>query len=100
MIILFVGGCFRSLQFTSINALAFADISNRDMSYATSLSSVSQQLAILRNKNIVESRKAGTSVYYSVRDPAVFELLDVARKIFNNQLIDTRSTLEQLEEES
>jgi len=46
MIILFVGGCFRSLQFTSINALAFADISNRDMSYATSLSSVAQQLAL------------------------------------------------------
>jgi len=46
MIILFIGGCFRSLQFTSINALAFADISNRDMSYATSLSSVSQQLAL------------------------------------------------------
>jgi ArsR family transcriptional regulator len=62
-------------------------------------SSVSQQLAVLRNKNIVESRKAGTSVYYRVRDPAVFELLDVARRIFNSHLIDTRSMLEQLEEE-
>jgi DNA-binding transcriptional ArsR family regulator len=60
-------------------------------------SNVSQQLAVLRNKNIVASRKAGTSVYYSVRDPALFELLDVARKIFNNHLIDTRSILEQLE---
>jgi ArsR family transcriptional regulator len=63
-------------------------------------SSVSQQLAVLRNKNIVESRKAGTSVYYSVRDPAVFELLDVTRKIFNNHLIDTLAILEQLEVES
>lgn len=62
-------------------------------------SSVSQQLAVLRNKNIVRSRKAGTSVYYSVCDPAVFELLDVARRIFNNHLIDTRLILEQLEEE-
>ena len=62
-------------------------------------SSVSQQLAVLRHKNIVESRKAGTTVYYRVRDPAIFELLDVARKIFNNHLIDTRSMLEQLEEE-
>lgn len=61
-------------------------------------SSVSQQLAVLRNKNIVETRKVGTSVYYSVRDPAIFELLDVARKIFNSHLIDTRSMLEQLEE--
>ncbi|RMD75745.1 MAG: ArsR family transcriptional regulator, partial [Chloroflexi bacterium] len=32
-------------------------------------SSVSQQLAVLRNKNIVDSRKEGTTVYYRVRDP-------------------------------
>jgi ArsR family transcriptional regulator len=63
-------------------------------------STVSQQLAVLRNRNIVEARKVGTSVFYRVRDPAVFELLDAARKIFNNHLIDTRSMLEQLEEEA
>jgi len=62
-------------------------------------SSVSQQLAVLRGKNIVETRKTGTTVYYGVRDPALFELLEVARKIFNNHLIDTRSMLEQLEDE-
>ena len=39
MIVLLVGGCFRSLQFTSLNAIGYADVSNRDMSYATSLSS-------------------------------------------------------------
>ncbi|HSN73730.1 MAG TPA: metalloregulator ArsR/SmtB family transcription factor [Anaerolineae bacterium] len=63
-------------------------------------SSVSQQLAVLRNKNIVEPRKVGTSVFYSVRDPAIFDLLDVARTIFNNHLVDTRSLLQQLEEEA
>ena len=62
-------------------------------------SSVSQQLAVLRHKNIVEARKEGTSVFYSVRDPQVFELLDVARKIFGNDLIDTHAMLEQLQEE-
>jgi ArsR family transcriptional regulator len=62
-------------------------------------SSVSQNLSVLRHKKIVDSRKVGTTVYYSVHDPAVFELLDVARRIFNNQLLDTRSTLEQLKEE-
>jgi EmrB/QacA subfamily drug resistance transporter len=46
MTILLIGGCFRSLQFTSINALAFADVSQRDMSSATSLSGVAQQLAL------------------------------------------------------
>jgi DNA-binding transcriptional ArsR family regulator len=58
-------------------------------------SSVSQQLAVLRAKNIVQTRKAGTSVYYSVRDPQVLTLLDVAREIFNNHLIDLQAMLEQ-----
>ncbi len=62
-------------------------------------SSVSQQLAVLRGKNIVEARKNGTSVIYRVRDPQVFELLDVARRIFNSHLIDTQSMLEELADE-
>jgi DNA-binding transcriptional ArsR family regulator len=49
-------------------------------------SSVSQQLALLRGQNIVESHRRGTSVYYTVRDPAVFELLDVASAIFSRHL--------------
>ena len=57
-------------------------------------SSVSQQLAVLRAKNIVDTRRAGTNVYYSVRDPQVFQLLDVAREIFNNHLIDLQAMLE------
>ena len=63
-------------------------------------SSVSQHLSVLRNKHIVESRKVGTTVYYRVRDPEILELLEVARRIFTNHLINNRSTLEQLEEEN
>jgi ArsR family transcriptional regulator len=65
-------------------------------------SSVSQQLAVLRARNIVQSRKVGTSVYYTVRDPQVFVLLDVARDIFNNHLVDLQAMLEQqrLEDEA
>lgn len=61
-------------------------------------STVSQQLAVLRNRNIVESRKDGTTVYYRARDPMIFQLLDVARAIFNNHLIDTQELLQQLSE--
>ncbi len=43
---LFFGGCLRSLQFTAINALGYADVSNREMSYATSLANVAQQLSL------------------------------------------------------
>jgi ArsR family transcriptional regulator len=51
-------------------------------------SSVSQQLAVLRSRNIVEGRRAGSSVLYTVRDPLVFQLLDVARTIFDHHLSD------------
>jgi ArsR family transcriptional regulator len=59
----------------------------------------SQHLALLRAKGIVVGRKNGTSVYYSVRDRKIFELLDVARDIFNRHLIDTQEILSQLAEE-
>jgi DNA-binding transcriptional ArsR family regulator len=62
-------------------------------------SATSQQLAVLRLKNIVATRKEGSNVFYSVRDPMVFQLLDVARSIFNNHLIDTREMLDQLAQE-
>lgn len=58
-------------------------------------SAVSQQLAVLRSKNIVEARKVGTTVLYSVRDPQIFELFEIARRIFSNHLIDTRAVLKQ-----
>jgi len=46
MIILVVGGFFRSLQFTAINTVAYAEVEPSQMSRATTLVSVNQQLAI------------------------------------------------------
>jgi len=44
--VLGVGGCVRSLQFTSMNAISYAEIAQPRMSRATSLASVVQQLAL------------------------------------------------------
>jgi MFS family permease len=46
MIILVVGGFFRSLEFTAINTVAYAEVEAARMSRATTLVSVNQQLAI------------------------------------------------------
>jgi EmrB/QacA subfamily drug resistance transporter len=46
MIILVVGGFFRSLEFTAINTVAYAEVEPGQMSRATTLVSVNQQLAI------------------------------------------------------
>jgi DNA-binding transcriptional ArsR family regulator len=59
----------------------------------------SQQLAVLRNKNIIMARKAGANVHYSVSDPTIFKLLDVAKEIFNNHLIGVQSMLQEIKAE-
>jgi EmrB/QacA subfamily drug resistance transporter len=46
IVVLLVGGFFRSLQFTSLNVLSYADVPEEQTSRATSLSSVSQQVAL------------------------------------------------------
>jgi DNA-binding transcriptional ArsR family regulator len=60
---------------------------------------VSQHLSILRAKRIVAARKNGTTVRYTMRDPLLAELLDVARQIFNNHLVGTRTLLRELQRE-
>jgi ArsR family transcriptional regulator len=60
-------------------------------------SHLSQQLAVLRRANLVRSRKLGSSVLYSVSEPRVFELLEIAKVILTSSLADTRDLLLELE---
>ena len=60
---------------------------------------VSQQLGVLRANNIVVGRKEGINVRYTVRDPMVADLLAVARRIFDNQLVGAQRLLRHLREE-
>nr|ELY2055201.1 MFS transporter [Cronobacter sakazakii] len=46
LLILFLGGVFRSIQFTGISTLAFADVPSGEMSYANTLFSTATQLAV------------------------------------------------------
>jgi MFS family permease len=46
VLVLLIGGCFRSLQFTSLNAISYADVDKQRLSQATSMASVAQQLSI------------------------------------------------------
>ncbi len=60
-------------------------------------SHLSQQLAVLRRANLVRSRKEGSSVLYSVTEPRLFQLLEVAKVILTSSLTETRELLEALE---
>jgi ArsR family transcriptional regulator len=62
-------------------------------------SSISQQLAVLRTRNIVTTERRGTTVLYSVRTAELFGLLDVARRIFNDDLADRIDLLRLVEAE-
>jgi EmrB/QacA subfamily drug resistance transporter len=64
---LFLGGFFRSLQFTCINALGYADIPNPLMSNASSLSSMGQQLTISVGVAIAAlALRVGMGLHHSV----------------------------------
>ncbi len=61
-------------------------------------SGTSQHLGALRKQGLLESRREGTSVYYRVRDPRLFQLLEVARQILTSNLADTQALLDGLRE--
>jgi ArsR family transcriptional regulator len=60
---------------------------------------VSQQLAVLRRANVVVTRRDGNTIYYSVRDPRISQLLAVARQLLLANLQDSQTLLASLEEE-
>jgi ArsR family transcriptional regulator len=57
-------------------------------------STVSQHLAALRSKDLVQGRREGTSVWYAVPDPEIWQLLDIARDIYERQLLNNQASFE------
>jgi ArsR family transcriptional regulator len=53
----------------------------------------SQHLAVLRAKQIVLARKEGNQVFYSLRDPALVEVLDSLRGYFQRHLAGAQAAL-------
>ena len=62
-------------------------------------SHLSQQLGILRRANILQVRKQGAAVRYSVTDPRIFDLLEVARAILTSSLAGSGQLLAELREQ-
>ena len=58
---------------------------------------LSQHLAILRAKQMVTTRKAGNQVFYSLRDPLIWKVLDLMRRYFQKQVGESMAMLEELE---
>ncbi len=60
-------------------------------------SNVSQQLAVLRSKGIIGSRREGATVYYRVKDPRTMALLAVAKDIISAALSESGELLRDLD---
>lgn len=61
-------------------------------------SHVSQQLAVLRRGGLVQTRREGTTVYYSVSDPRMFHLLETAKEMIATSLAGSNELLAELAE--
>ena len=86
------------LRISILDALRDGELTVNEISqrFDVEPANASQQLAVLRNRNIVMTRKDGANVYYSVSDKSIFKLLDVAKEIFSHHLIGVRSMLEEI----
>ncbi|GJE10491.1 MULTISPECIES: MFS transporter [Methylobacterium] len=62
--LLFAGGCSRSIQFTCVNAIAYADLESREMSAATSFASVCQQLSLSLGVTLGALALEGTAAWH------------------------------------
>jgi ArsR family transcriptional regulator len=59
-------------------------------------SGASQHLSAMRRQGILEARKEGTSVFYRVRDPRVFQMLESARQVIGSHLEEANALLGEL----
>jgi DNA-binding transcriptional ArsR family regulator len=55
-----------------------------------SQSNVSQHLALMRQRQIVKTRKSGVSIYYSVSSPKISQACDMIREVLLEQLRQKR----------
>jgi DNA-binding transcriptional ArsR family regulator len=63
-------------------------------------SHLSQQVGLIRRANLIRARKVGSNVYYSVGEPTLFELLEVAKRIITASLAETQELLEEIQASS
>jgi DNA-binding transcriptional ArsR family regulator len=56
-------------------------------------SGTSQHLTAMRRQGLLESRRDGNNVFYRVKDPRIFHLLETAKQILTAQLEETQELL-------
>jgi DNA-binding transcriptional ArsR family regulator len=58
---------------------------------------LSQHLAVLRSRQVVVNRRVANQVLYAVRDPVLFQVLDLMRQYFLAQAKEARAMFDTLD---
>lgn len=61
------------------------------------LSSLSQQLGVLRRAGVVTTRREGNTIFYALRDPEMADLLAVAKRMLVANLQESHAVLRTME---
>jgi ArsR family transcriptional regulator, virulence genes transcriptional regulator len=64
---------------------------------SASQSNISQHLAIMRQRQIVKTRKEGSTVYYRVASPKISQACDMVREVLLDQLNQKQEMAKNLE---
>jgi ArsR family transcriptional regulator, virulence genes transcriptional regulator len=57
---------------------------------------VSRHLAILRNRGVVQTRREGLNIYYSLTNPRIVEACDISRQVLLEQVARNKQIAEKL----
>jgi len=57
---------------------------------------VSRHLAILRNRGVVQARREGVSIFYSLTNPRIVEACDISRQVLLEQVARNKRMAEKL----
>jgi DNA-binding transcriptional ArsR family regulator len=60
-------------------------------------STISRHLGILRGKNLVKTRREGTTIYYELAEPRMIEMLNMMRSIVADQLAQSAEIVKTLQ---
>ena len=58
---------------------------------------LSRHLAVLRTKQVVSTRKSANQVFYSVRDPLIWKILDLVQRYIQKQIGESLAMFEELD---
>jgi DNA-binding transcriptional ArsR family regulator len=77
-----------------ITELAKSELSVNELTHRLGLhqSNVSKHLAFLRENGLVNARRDGVSIYYSLGDVRIFEAISLLRKV-QSEVLDKRQKL-------